>query len=193
MPVSSGSSNGSRMQVTESLARRSHGARPEVSGLSLAGWHCGSLIIRACRMPWAACRSLANCPLGKPNLKLADKRKTYLQIQVQVLAKLRIAKPCETRSIRETWWLFRNKCKTAKEVFSKPCETRICETCEIWFAKTSWRRPGRTWIMMTAKHLLQKLQNLWKLSSNAKLWWYDPKSLNNTVTIARLLGVAIPC
>ena len=31
--------------------------------------------------------------------------------------------------------ILQNKCKTAKEVFVKPCETRICETCETWFAK----------------------------------------------------------
>ena len=53
------------------------------------------------------------------NLAKLAKRKSYLQM----LAKLRIEKPCETR-ICETLLILRNKYKTAKEIFEKPCQTR---------------------------------------------------------------------
>ena len=74
----------------------------------------------------------ANCPLRKPCATcetLRNEKPIYETLRKFYLRKL--AKTC----ICETLRILRNKRKTAKLEFAKPCETRICETCETRFAK----------------------------------------------------------
>ena len=102
------------------------------------------------------------CHQQTKNLAELAKRKLYMRN----LAKIVFAKSCETR-ICETLRILRNKRKTAKKAFAKPCqcETRICKTCETWVAKQC-----ETMQISIAKHKLRNLRKLRKLSSTAKLW-----------------------
>ena len=76
--------------------------------------------------------SSANCPLRKPCETCENLRNE--KHNCETLRNLYLRKLAKTR-ICETLRILRNKRKTAKLVFAKPCETRICETCETRFAK----------------------------------------------------------
>ena len=104
--------------------------------LDWESWRVGTQL----NAPWAGplrafpsmSPSSANCPLRKPCEtceSLRNEKPICESLRKFHLRKL--AKPC----ICETLRILRNKCKSAKLVFAKPCETRICETCETRFAK----------------------------------------------------------
>ena len=71
--------------------------------------------------------ALANCPLRKPCETCETLRNE--KPNCETLRNLYLRKLAKTR-ICETLRILRNKSKTAKLVFAKPCETRICESCE---------------------------------------------------------------
>ena len=77
--------------------------------------------------------SSAICPLRKPceTCKTLPNEKPMCETLRKFYLRGKLAKTC----ICETLRILRNKRKTAKLVFAKPCETRICETCETRFAK----------------------------------------------------------
>ena len=81
---------------------------------------------------------------GKNLAKLAKPCETKKPISnlktVRILYLRNLAKPCETKVKLRNLYLRKtllNKGKTTKFVFAKPCQcvTRICKTCETWFAK----------------------------------------------------------
>ena len=74
----------------------------------------------------------ANCPLRKP-YETCETLRNEKPI-CESLRNLYLRKLAKTR-ICETLRILRNKRKTAKLVFAKPCETRIGETCETRIAK----------------------------------------------------------
>ena len=110
--------------------------------------------------------SSANCSLRKPCETcetLQNKKPICETLRKLYLRKL--AKTCVCETLR----ILRNKHKTAKLVFAKPCETCTCETCETLFAKlgeTQWnancenRESCENWVA------LRKLKRSAKICEN---------------------------